>query len=303
MINHSIPIFLVLLWFISNVAALEVKPITTLSITNDLKIITSPFVASSSTIISRKDGAFIFQTQANYGSVAVVVITNGNSIIKPSMVITNYNQTNILQSFVENGELKLIQQEKRFTIITKTRPDLILKTISEKCYFDFIDIRTNINIQEFKISSTSKLLITNFETRYRTSIFSKIYLNGKQSEHMALRNWDNYTVSEEKYNYQSENYIDVDNKNVIMAKQDGDLISFYRLSDPDLLSSPNRITLGSSQNGSITATVNNPEQAILNIQSSTNLIDWNTFKTIQNEPSLEIVVPANKPKEFIRAVE
>ena len=71
----------------------------------------------------------------------------------------------------------------------------------------------------------------------------------------------------------------------------------------DLLSSPNRITLGSSQNGSLIAMINNPEQALLNIQSSTNLIDWNTFKTIKNEPSLEIVVPANKPKEFIRAIE
>ena len=80
-------------------------------------------------------------------------------------------------------------------------------------------------------------------------------------------------------------------------------IYFYRLTDSDLLSSPNRITLGSSQSGSLTATVNNPEQALLNIQSSTNLIDWNTFKTIKNEPSLEIVVPANKPQEFIRAIE
>jgi hypothetical protein len=80
-------------------------------------------------------------------------------------------------------------------------------------------------------------------------------------------------------------------------------VYFYKFTDSDLLSTPNRITLGSSQNGSLTATVNNPEQALLNIQTSTNLIDWNTFKTIQNEPSLEIVVPANKPKEFIRAVE
>jgi len=39
------------------------------------------------------------------------------------------------------------------------------------------------------------------------------------------------------------------------------------------------------------------------MKSSTNLIDWNTFKTIQNEASLEIVVPANEPKEFIRAIE
>ena len=98
-----------------------------------------------------------------------------------------------------------------------------------------------------------------------------------------------------------------ENKNIIAFKviedSSGKFISFYRLTDADLLSSPNRITLGSSQNGSLTTTVNNPEQAFLNIQSSTNLIDWNTFKTIKNEPSLEIVVPANKPKEFIRAIE
>ena len=59
----------------------------------------------------------------------------------------------------------------------------------------------------------------------------------------------------------------------------------------------------SALNNQINIIVNNPEQALLNIQSSTNLIDWNTFKTIKNEPSLEIVVPANKPKEFIRAIE
>jgi hypothetical protein len=61
--------------------------------------------------------------------------------------------------------------------------------------------------------------------------------------------------------------------------------------------------LGSSQNSSLTATINNPEQTIINIQSSTNLIDWNTFKTIKNEPSLEVVIPANKKQEFIRAIE
>ncbi len=93
------------------------------------------------------------------------------------------------------------------------------------------------------------------------------------------------------------------NKSVITTELKDGYIYFYRLTDSDLLSSPNRITLGSSQNGSLTATVNNPEQALLNIQSSTNLINWNTFKTIKNEPSLEIFVPTNNKQEFIRAIE
>ena len=82
-------------------------------------------------------------------------------------------------------------------------------------------------------------------------------------------------------------------------------ILFYKLIDSDIFDiiSANRVVFGSSQNGSITATVDNPEGSILNIQSSTNLVDWNTFKTIQNEPSLEIIFPASKPSEFIRAIE
>ena len=33
------------------------------------------------------------------------------------------------------------------------------------------------------------------------------------------------------------------------------------------------------------------------------IISKKIYKTIQNQPSVEIVVPANKPKEFIRAIE
>ena len=58
-----------------------------------------------------------------------------------------------------------------------------------------------------------------------------------------------------------------------------------------------------SQNGLLTATVKNPEQALLSIWLSTDLNDWNAFKTIKNEPSLEIVVLENNPQEFIRAID
>ena len=130
-------------------------------------------------------------------------------------------------------------------------------------------------------------IFTKFDSKFKPISSIKVY--GRTSNQI----WSPFHSAE----------IDVNSKHIITYELKDGYIYFYRLTDADLLSSPNRITLGSSQNGSLTSTVNNPEQAFLNIQSSTNLIDWNTFKTIRNEPSLEIVIPANKPKEFIRAIE
>ena len=185
--------------------------------------------------------------------------------------------------------------------------ELILKTLSNKGYISFqkqnhkyIQYQEVVDSSGKFIKSLSPIVI------YSPEINMIIKYDNKGNEVNKL-----IIDNDLKFNLNIlDNFLPDDsfeNKNIIAFKviedSSGKFISFYRLTDSDLLSSPNRITLGSSQNGSLTATVNNPEQAFLNIQSSTNLVDWNTFKTIKNEPSLEIVVPANKPKEFIRAIE
>ena len=300
---------LCILSFALSLDALELKHIVTISIKNDFKIQEDSDILNNSRLITRKDGSFFFEATAPWGSVAAIVRSNGQFSLTRPINDQSFTKTNIINSFFENNELKIIQRETYTRTIFTSSPETILKTLSDKFYIDFVERYSNIITSEYIVSSKQRLLITNSEINKKYAFFVKRYPDGKY-EQLFIKS-ENYRIQAnagvynpfrgERYYIQDE--LETNDKQIVMAQVDGDLISFHRLTDPDLLSSPNRITLGSSQNGSLTATVNNPEQALLNIQSSTNLIDWNTFKTIQNEPSLEIVVPANKPKEFIRATE
>lgn len=255
-------------------------------------------------MITKKDGSFFFEVNAPWGSVAAIFKSSGQFSLAFPRAQHSFTKTNIIKSFFENNELKIIQQEIYIRTIFTSSPETILKTLSDKFYIDFVERSSNIITSEYVVSSKQKLLITTNEIYNKYAYFVKRYSDGKY-EQLFIKS-DDYriqspTLTGGTFNRQDE--LEINSNQVVMAQVKGDLISFYRLTDPDLLSPTNRITLGSSQNGSLTATVNNPDQSTLNIQSSTNLINWNTFKTIQNEPFLEIVVPANKPKEFIRAIE
>jgi len=225
---------------------------------------------------------------------------------------TNEKVTRFVSPEILNGVIVTIEEELNINKIISNDGSLIMKTISENGYMSNEKVTMTISTNRYKISSTVRTdLISSVSYQKTQTRISKQDSNGKiLSElttdlNLSTRNllagndWFSFinNYSEFGFDYNPNNKI------IYLSEIADGKICIYRLTDPALLSSQNRITLGSSQNGSLTATVNNPEQALLNIQSSTNLIDWNTFKTIQNEPSLEIVVPANKPKEFIRAIE
>jgi len=225
---------------------------------------------------------------------------------------TNEKVTRFVSPEILNGVIVTIEEELNINKIISNDGSLIMKTISENGYMSNEKVTMTISTNRYKISSTVRTdLISSVSYQKTQTRISKQDSNGKiLSElttdlNLSTRNllagndWFSFinNYSEFGFDYNPNNKI------IYLSEIADGKICIYRLTDPALLSSQNRITLGSSQNGSLTATVNNPEQALLNIQSSTNLNDWNTFKTIQNEPSLEIVVPVNKPKEFIRAIE
>ena len=275
-------------------------------------------VRNDGVINSKQDGSFIWETYENSISgekFGIAVSPNlKHFFFRPYYYITSEIEGK--WGWLDSG-LPLPGQEYTMWVeareINETRilqsGEMILKTLSNK---GFIIIQKELHkyAQYRRIVDSSGRLIKNLDPIIINSPEKQIIIKYDNQGSEVNRT---IIDSDLKFNLKTIGYNFVppedsfENKNIIAFKviedSSGKFISFYRLTDSDLLSSPNRITLGSSQNGSLTATVNNPEQALLNIQSSTNLIDWNTFKTIQNEPSLEIVVPANKPKEFIRAIE
>ena len=260
----------------------------------------------SSKIRSKSNGMFIWEYFYGNNKYGIAFQNSSNNFSYRPYRVTVKIYTNVISTTFQNGKNETIQDEINETITSNISGDLILRTLSQSgaLVYEYGTIKKYSQKQKVIGNGKYFLGVTNITINFKRLIkYNQLY------NAVSTNEIDNNSIINAPNNSGLDLVGDDDflNKNVITANllnsTNGQFIIFYRLTDSDLLSSPNRITLGSSQSGSLTATVNNPEQALLNIQSSTNLIDWNTFKTIKNEPSLEIDVPANKPKEFIRAIE
>lgn len=253
-------------------------------------------------IISRNDGAFIVEGFSS-PNIGIAVRPNKNYFFYKQKEETSTNNYKILSAITNGNILNGITETTVSGISKIISSDTILKTLSNKGV-----------IMESATNSTT----TVSRVRVLSSIQPPGHISGEllysstiKESALVFEKYDGYHNLIETKSFNENIKSSPNDINSLQSSQSFKIyaefkpgyIYFYRLTDSDLLSSPNRITLGSSQIGSITTTVNNPEQALLHIQSSTNLIDWNTFKTIKNEPALEIIVPANKPNEFIRAIE
>ena len=276
-------------------------------------------VMNDGKISSKQDGSFIWETRMATGQwgerFGIAVSQNLKYFFfRPHYYVTSEKQSK--WGWSNNEPLRPGQEytmwvESREVNETRIRQsgEMILKSLSNKGFIiyqkerhEYRQYRKIVDSSGRFIKDLSPIIFTSPENQLmikydnKGSELNRIIIDSELNFNLRTFDYEFYPTDES-----------LDNKSIIAFKvtedSSGKFISFYKFTDSDLLSSPNRITLGSSQNGSFTATVNNPEQALLNIQSSTNLIDWNTFKTIKNEPSLEIVVPANKKQEFIRAIE
>lgn len=242
----------------------------------------------------RNDGAFIYQDFQN----SILVLNSGQFFQFKSINQINQSKTNTFIQ-IENGKTVIIKEEVSISSSIQNSGFVMLKTANQNNFIKEEQVYTNATTILYSISLDKTNIVSESSINESYTLYSKLNYSGDMIESKKTKT----KVAGPGHNPNIRFQGFSSNKSVITYELKDGFIYFYRLTDTDLSSSPNRITLGSSQNGSITATVNNPEQNLLNIQSSTNLIDWNTFETIQNEPALEIIVPANKPKEFIRAIE
>ena len=241
----------------------------------------------------RNDGSFIF-----IGEIGYLVHSSGRFFeFNHSKIETQLKTNTYIQN--DNGKAVTFKEEVTFNYTIKNTGFVMLKTANQNNFIKEEQIQENRKTVLYSIFQSKTNIASQSSINEYYNLYSKQNYKGEVLETKKTKT--NLLGPNTGPNPDFQGF--TSNRSVITTEYKDGYIYFYRLTDSDLLSSPNRITLGSSQNGLLTATVNNPEQALLNIQSSTNLIDWNTFQTIRNEPSLEIVVPANQPKEFIRAIE
>jgi len=248
----------------------------------------------------RNDGVFLAKC-GDYGGNVIIVNPTSKSFSFPLIDRSESNTTNYVSQYTKDNQLHIIFDVFLNSTYSENDGILAAKTIGKNGFLtqERCAKTSTIMRQDVSPSQTESTVTSQSNTKF-TQI-TRYDVNGNK---LLSRSFTNISFSITPNNI-SPSFNNPNSKLAIHYEIKDGFIYFYKLTDSDIFDiiSPNRITLGSSQNGSLTATVNNPEQAVLNIQSSTNLIDWNTVKTIQNEPSLEIVVPANKPQEFIRAIE
>jgi hypothetical protein len=254
----------------------------------------SPFLEVSQ--IS-KSGKFTIANFVDGSSDSIVMDSNGKYLRFKNQSSSRTSSTNILGTIVENGVLKVIQSEKQ-EFIGETNDGLaIFNTFSTNGYISVVNQQISVAEQKFKISANSKDLIDSIGTSVNKVKITKYDSSGK-----ILRT-SSFDGKLPEISDESDGGPDI-NCQIFVNIEDG-YICFYRIDFNEAMVSNNSINLkiSSSKNNSINVGFLTESTNQFKIQSSTNLIDWNTFKMIQNEPSLEIVVPANKPKEFIRAIE
>ena len=254
----------------------------------------SPFLEVSQ--IS-KTGKFAIANFVNGSSDSIVMDSNGRYLRFKKETSSGSSSTNILGTIVENGVLKVIQSEKQ-EFIGETNDGLaIFNTFSTNGYISVVNQQLSVSEQKFKISATSKDLIDSIGTSVNKVKITKYDSSGKV---LRTSSFDGKLaqISDESDGGPDVNY-------QIFVNIEDDHICFYRIDFNEAMVSNNSINLkiSSSKNNSINVGFLTESTNKLSIQSSTNLIDWNTFKTIQNEPSLEVVIPENKKQEFIRAIE
>ena len=254
----------------------------------------SPFLEVSQ--IS-KSGKFAIANFINGSSDSIVMDSNGKYLRFKNQSSSRTSSTNILGTIVENAVLKVIQSEKQ-EFIGETNDGLaIFNTFSTNGYISVVNQQLSVAEQKFKISATSKDLIDSIGTSVNKVKITKYDSSGKV---LRTSSFDGKLaqISDESDGGPDVNY-------QIFVNIEDDHICFYRIDFNEAMVSNNSINLkiSSSKNNSINVGFLTESTNKLSIQSSTNLIDWNTFKTIKNEPSLEVVIPANKKQEFIRAIE
>ena len=225
---------------------------------------------------------------------------NGFSIfpkIPEEIIESEKNLTNIIGTVVENNILKVIQSETKITHNYKLDRSVLFKTFSTNGYVMVINDSSTIVSNVVKISANSNEILSQsrklnyqhliLDFNNQNIITTKTIFNGS---FVFQGNFNQYNPKS-KYNVSAE-------------IKDGYIYVYYITSttSPYFLNST-KLSINTVGANSVSGTIETQTTNSISIQSSDNISDWKTIQTIQNPSGKQFVVPANKPQEFIRAIE
>ena len=288
--NVYFSIFLFLSSSISILNAFELKEFLRIKIPDNYLFVKTNFGPS---INCRNDGSFICG-QEGYPNPWAVVVNRKNKyyFFKPNNWVADF-RTNQIDSGTANGILYVVNQEIQNYTGSRINTQYMIRLIGDDSVIFFESAGGEMKTNIVKITNSKRTLISSTNESKNQNYIKKSDYDGQIIQTQLLKNgFIGNGISSESHS----------NQFLILAEIDDNYIVFNRLTDSEVIDA-SRIVLDSENNQDIKLNLFNTTGNYLRVQSSTNLINWSTFKTIKNEQSLEIVVPANQKQEFIRAIE
>lgn len=235
-------------------------------------------------------------SDSSYG---LVMDGQGRGLFYPYSYPSRITITNFIQNITEGGILKKVSDEITSEIRGKTDSAVLFKTFSASGY-TFLQREWGKKIKtRVKQTLTTREEILSESEDIQRLCFSDFDSSGKIIRTQTFNG--NYTpISKEFISAQTNSY----KHSVVMSMSEG-YINVYFITSPNspaFINSSN-ISIKSINGNNLVASIETQSTNNLSIQSSQNAADWKTIQTISNPSGKQIIIPANKAVEFIRAVE
>lgn len=209
--------------------------------------------------------------------------------------IRSTNLVNILQ---QDGKTVIFVDEVIVQATTNKNGILILKTLSQNGYISDSIIINYTQTNRFKIINGT---VDSYETFSAPSIYH--YAICKHDGSNAVVSEKSVVVS--SYDYTSLGFAqelsDVNSNNHMFASIKDGFIEVYRVVDDELLPT-NTVSVSRGTAESMTVKIINQDRSTLKMQTSTNLTDWNSVKSLPANKYLNFEMPAEDEKKFLRIV-
>jgi len=237
----------------------------------------------------------------NTGGVSLIVDKDGGFVFARGNIDgESGTTTNLISTTIENGILKVIQEEVSSRQYFHDDGAVAFLTLSPDGYTSIKNIRLDIDKKVFKVSSNSKELINQFyQTDYKYTI-EKFDRGGKifkkttyDGEYSVTGNFGQYPSL-----YPTSDFF-------VSTNIRDDIIDVYFIYPSLNQGNGNQISLSLNNisNTNITGTIETSKTNSIKLQSSEDIKNWIDVQTIINPAGKSFSIPLTKPKEFIRAIE
>jgi hypothetical protein len=225
----------------------------------------------------------------------LVVDINGLYYLFDSRFLINKIKTNIVGTLVENGVLKILQDEIRESHSFSNDGWLVYKTFSKNGFVSLINEAIQTTTYRYKVSFNENQIVngsSNYSYRYHLIKYNSsgkaFSTNSFDGKYVPSSNWSGYHESP---------FVSIDVKDGFFY------VSTIKIDSNDVSLNTTTLKINRIDSNGINASIESNSLNPIKIQTSENIQDWKDLNIILNPSIKEFIIPISKQQDFIRAIE